>query len=81
MELRNAQGITNQRETTVAWSRSTGKPLCDAIVWDDSRTKNVVVKYQHKLESTGIEAEPGVWKKGADAVEVLREMCASILHH
>ena len=28
-----AIGITNQRETAVAWSRSTGKPLCKAIVW------------------------------------------------
>ena len=35
-------GITNQRETTVAWSRKSGKPLCNAIVWDDSRTKNTV---------------------------------------
>src|SRR5881628_3744445 len=26
-------GITNQRETTVVWERSTGKPVCNAIVW------------------------------------------------
>jgi glycerol kinase len=31
-------GITNQRETAVAWSRSTGKPLQRAIVWQDRRT-------------------------------------------
>lgn len=30
-------GISNQRETTVAWSARTGKPLCDAIVWQCSR--------------------------------------------
>ena len=33
-----AIGITNQRETTVAWSRSTGAPLHRAIVWQDRRT-------------------------------------------
>jgi glycerol kinase len=33
-----AIGITNQRETVVAWSRSTGKPLHRAIVWQDRRT-------------------------------------------
>ncbi len=31
-------GITNQRETTVVWERSTGKPIYNAIVWQDRRT-------------------------------------------
>lgn len=31
-------GITNQRETTIAWQRSTGKPIYNAIVWQDRRT-------------------------------------------
>ena len=31
-------GITNQRETTVVWDRSTGKPIHNAIVWQDRRT-------------------------------------------
>jgi len=31
-------GITNQRETTIIWSKSTGKPVCPAIVWQDTRT-------------------------------------------
>ena len=31
-------GITNQRETTIVWDRSTGKPLYNAIVWQDRRT-------------------------------------------
>lgn len=31
-------GITNQRETVVAWSRATGRPLARAIVWQDRRT-------------------------------------------
>ncbi len=31
-------GITNQRETTVVWDRKNGKPVCNAIVWQDRRT-------------------------------------------
>ncbi|KAF7331359.1 Glycerol kinase [Mycena kentingensis (nom. inval.)] len=61
-------GITNQRETAVAWSRKTGKPLCKAIVWTDSRTKNIVAHFEHKLAETGIEVAPGEFKKGADAL-------------
>ena len=34
----NAIGITNQRETTVVWDRTTGKPIHRAIVWQDRRT-------------------------------------------
>ena len=33
-----AIGITNQRETTVVWNRKTGKPVYNAIVWQDRRT-------------------------------------------
>ena len=33
-----AIGITNQRETTIVWDRATGKPICNAIVWQDRRT-------------------------------------------
>jgi glycerol kinase len=33
-----AIGITNQRETTVLWDRATGRPVANAIVWQDRRT-------------------------------------------
>ncbi len=33
-----AIGITNQRETTIVWDAATGKPVCNAIVWQDRRT-------------------------------------------
>jgi glycerol kinase len=36
-----AIGITNQRETTLVWDRSTGKPVFNAIVWQDRRTSEV----------------------------------------
>ena len=35
----SALAITNQRETTIVWQRSTGKPLYPAIVWQDKRTQ------------------------------------------
>lgn len=34
-------GITNQRETVVVWDRHTGKPVCNAIVWQDRRTAEI----------------------------------------
>src|SRR5699024_4894300 len=37
-----AVGITNQRETAVVWDRSTGKPIHHAIVWQDTRTQDLV---------------------------------------
>ena len=36
----NIAGITNQRETVVAWNKLTGKPVYNAIVWQDRRTEN-----------------------------------------
>ncbi len=37
-----AIGITNQRETTVVWDRETGDPVYNAIVWQDTRTEDIV---------------------------------------
>jgi len=37
-----AVGITNQRETTVVWDRHTGKPIHRAIVWQDTRTQDLI---------------------------------------
>ncbi|HUK71229.1 MAG TPA: glycerol kinase GlpK [Streptosporangiaceae bacterium] len=36
-----AAGVTNQRETTVVWDRSTGQPIHNAIVWQDTRTDRI----------------------------------------
>ena len=48
-----ALGITNQRETTIAWDRATGAPLHNAIVWQDRRTAD----FCSQLRSEGLEAE------------------------
>ncbi|WP_116963544.1 glycerol kinase GlpK [Fastidiosibacter lacustris] len=44
-----AIGITNQRETTVVWERETGKPIYNAIVWQDRRTS----EFCNKLKTDG----------------------------
>ncbi|WP_428743529.1 glycerol kinase GlpK [Tenacibaculum sp.] len=44
-------GITNQRETTVVWNKNTGKPIYNAIVWQDKRTANIC----EQLKETGLE--------------------------
>src|SRR6478735_3323342 len=36
-----AVGITNQRETTVVWDKATGRPIHNAIVWQDTRTQAI----------------------------------------
>ena len=47
-----AIGITNQRETTVVWDRKSGRPLCNAIVWQDRRTAAAC----DALKARGLEA-------------------------
>ncbi len=47
-----ALGITNQRETTIVWERKTGKPVYNAIVWQDRRTAAIC----DKLREQGLEA-------------------------
>ncbi len=46
-----AVGITNQRETVVAWNKTTGKPICNAIVWQCRRTADIC----RELEASGYE--------------------------
>lgn len=47
----DAIGIDNQGETIVAWDAATGRPICNAIVWQDDRTKDVT----ERLKSDGAE--------------------------
>ncbi len=55
-----AIGITNQRETTVVWDRASGKPVCNAIVWQDRRTAGICDRLRedgltdYVRESTGL---------------------------
>jgi glycerol kinase len=54
-----AIGITNQRETTVAWDAITGQALCNAIVWQDTRTQSVFSRFG-AVESTTITHKTGL---------------------
>ncbi len=40
-----AVGITNQRETTLIWDKQTGKPLYNALVWQDTRVDQLCAEY------------------------------------
>jgi glycerol kinase len=40
-----AIGITNQRETTVVWNRKTGRPIYNALVWQDTRVQDAVTEF------------------------------------
>lgn len=53
-------GITNQRETTIVWDRKTGKPLYNAIVWQDRRTAAYCNELKEKGHAEQIAAKTGL---------------------
>lgn len=59
-----AIGITNQRETTLVWDRATGKPVYNAIVWQDRRTADYCAELREEghealvAERTGVVIDP-----------------------
>ncbi len=55
-----AIGITNQRETTVVWDRKTGKPIYNAIVWQDRRTSVYCDKLKDSVYASGIRTTTGL---------------------
>ena len=55
-----AIGITNQRETTVVWDRKTGKPIYNAIVWQDRRTASFCDEMKAKGLADTIQKKTGL---------------------
>ena len=55
-----AIGITNQRETTVVWNRKTGKPVYNAIVWQDRRTADFCDSLKNDGQSRKILEKTGL---------------------
>jgi len=55
-----AIGITNQRETTLVWNRKTGKPVHNAIVWQDRRTAGFCDKLKNEGKSNTIRKKTGL---------------------
>jgi glycerol kinase len=55
-----ALGITNQRETTVVWDRRTGRPLHNAIVWQDTRTDRIASALEREGKGEVIRRKAGL---------------------
>ncbi|MEZ0110035.1 glycerol kinase [Catenulispora sp. EB89] len=55
-----AIGIANQRETTVLWDRRTGHPLGRAIVWQDTRTDDLVAEYARRPDAATVLEHSGL---------------------
>jgi glycerol kinase len=55
-----AIGITNQRETTILWERPTGKPIYNAIVWQDRRTAQSCRKMSEAGRETMVQSKTGL---------------------
>jgi glycerol kinase len=53
-------GITNQRETTVVWNKRTGRPLYNAIVWQDTRTDTIASALEREGKGEVIRAKAGI---------------------
>ena len=59
-DMVTAIGITNQRETTAVWNRSTGEPLARAIVWQDRRTAEMCAELKARGEEDHVRATTGL---------------------
>lgn len=55
-----ALGIANQRETTIVWDRATGKPVCNAIVWQDRRTALLCTRLREEGAEETIRRKTGL---------------------
>jgi glycerol kinase len=55
-----AIGIANQRETTIVWNRETGKPVCNAIVWQDRRTADFCARLKAEGHEGPIQRRTGL---------------------
>ena len=53
-------GITNQRETTLVWNRQTGKPIYNAIVWQDRRAEPVCAKLRQEGHDKLVQSKTGL---------------------
>jgi glycerol kinase len=53
-------GITNQRETTLVWERETGRPIHNAIVWQDRRTAAFCRDWRERGEEESVTAKTGL---------------------
>jgi len=55
-----AVGVTNQRETAVVWDRRSGRPYCNAIVWQDTRTDRIAAALEREGKGAVIRRKAGL---------------------
>src|SRR5665648_546011 len=55
-----ALGVANQRETTVVWDRRSGRPYCNAIVWQDTRTDRIAAALEREGKGEVIRRKAGL---------------------
>ncbi len=71
-------GITNQRETTLAWSKTTGRPLSNALVWQDTRTDQICREMEGGLGQDRYRSRTGLplstYFSGPKMLWILREI-------
>ncbi|MEH6709553.1 MAG: FGGY family carbohydrate kinase, partial [Alloalcanivorax venustensis] len=53
-------GVTNQRETTLVWDRKTGRPVHNAIVWQDRRTAGTTARLEREGHGAEVAARTGL---------------------
>ena len=76
-----AVGITNQRETVIAWNKNTGKPICRAIVWQCRRTADICDKLtddghgDYIRKTTGLRIDP--YFSGTKIKWILDNVCGA----
>ena len=77
-----ACGITNQRESTVVWSRETGEPIYPAIIWQDRRTHEFCKELREPPESAKISREeifgPVICVYGYDDIDLAIEQANAL---
>jgi len=59
-EAIEAIGITNQRETTVVWDRASGRPIANAIVWQDRRTADICERLRAQGHGERVQGRTGL---------------------
>ena len=74
-----AVGITNQRETTILWNKTTGKPVCNAIVWQCRRTSELCRQYESEVEI--IAAKTGLKLDAYFSATKIRWILDNLPHH
>ncbi|MBC8121505.1 MAG: glycerol kinase GlpK, partial [Gemmatimonadaceae bacterium] len=75
-----ALGLTNQRETCVLWDQATGKPLYNALVWQDRRTSDLCAELVHAGHEPFIQSRTGLvidaYFSATKLAWLLRHVCA-----